>query len=508
MGLSMVGGIAGTFAWYQYSTQATTSFIGTSVGQTGVLEVSATSATAGFKRDLIAADLLAGRANNKVTPMTFGALVADGSLPANAYKNPNASKNKGSNPGSYGQAYQAATAAEDYIQYSVYVRARDAQNNLLAKDVFLTDIVLEDADHKIDKALRVHVAIDEDGDDAADKYLLFGRDAVEGLRLFGYLDCDDDGSADIKGGYQWVAGRESLVTYGNAGDFQDAIAMDDLVATVEGDGSIDPLNADNIGKKLFTTITTENKAVKVTVTVWLEGWDNRIANFQKDGVKVGALTENIYEEDASVIGEDLTGKGLYTKAAGVYTVAAGIAEPAQHYYAVDYRLVHLAKDEVIPADTYRATALATADFIDAGTVEAVNGIDVYEVIDREVSVKASKADTSDRFVKDAGNYVASSGVADNAKTYYRQVAGPVATEAVPSTTPAGTVSVEGKYKLDVDTEFNEVYVLAHGLNEAGVAYYTLAEATVDDVPMWAAATVGVDFKFGLTFDVGENAFKD
>ena len=39
LGLGIVGSITGTVAWYQYSTRATTSIIGSSGGKTGVLQI-------------------------------------------------------------------------------------------------------------------------------------------------------------------------------------------------------------------------------------------------------------------------------------------------------------------------------------------------------------------------------------------------------------------------------------------------------------------------------------
>ena len=39
-GLSIVGGVGGAVAWYQYSTRANASFIGSSVAESGVLQIS------------------------------------------------------------------------------------------------------------------------------------------------------------------------------------------------------------------------------------------------------------------------------------------------------------------------------------------------------------------------------------------------------------------------------------------------------------------------------------
>ena len=39
IGLSIAGGLGGAFAWYQYSSQVTTSFIGSSVADTSILQI-------------------------------------------------------------------------------------------------------------------------------------------------------------------------------------------------------------------------------------------------------------------------------------------------------------------------------------------------------------------------------------------------------------------------------------------------------------------------------------
>ncbi len=516
MGLSLVGGIAGTFAWYQYSTQATTSLLATNVAETGVLEISATSASAGFKRDLITADLLGARENSNVTPVTFGQIVNGDPLPADAYKNPNASLNgkAGVTPGSYEDVYEAADAAHDYIQYNIWVRAREVGNvadglKQVAKDVFLTDIVLEDyneGEHYIDSALRVHLAVDEDNNGTAEKNFLFAKDAVDGLQLYGVLDCDNDDHPDIKGGYEWKDGRNDLVYYGNAGEYQKAIAKDSLLAT-KVSGNIDPHSNDNIDKKLFTTPTSG--AAKVTVTIWLEGWDNSVASHKKN-VSLQTV-KNIYIQDETMKAESLTGKGLFTKAGNEYAVASGDAVTGTSYYAVSYEKVHLVKGSAITALTYRATADATAAFVAEGTVGAEEGEDYYIVHDKDVSssIRYAVADTSaSYFVKDSENYVpAPASEAVSGTTYYRLLAEAAGAEAVNASTATGTESVEGLYTRSGDAG-NYVFTAAHGKNVMGTTYYSLSNVNIENVPMWTGLnTIGAQFKFGLTFDVGQDAFK-
>lgn len=509
MAISMVGSIAGTVAWYQFNTRVTTSLIGTNVAETGVLEVSATSASAGFTRDLIAADLLNGRTNgSKVTPVTFGKLGAQDALPAQAYKNPRADANMdATNPGSYAEVYELADKNHDYIQYDVWFRARDVENvsggfEQVEKDVFLSDIVLEDENHAIEGALRVHLAIDENGDSTVDRNLLFAKSAVNGLQLYGVLDCDDDGKADIKGGYQWNEHRNDLVYYGNAGDYQNAVAMNDLKATKTGT-EINPVSDANIGKKIFTTPTTG--ATKVTVTIWLEGWDNSVA----EETITRAVAENQYAQIESIKAEDLTGKGLFTKSGdpAVYAAATGLAVTGTTYYAVSFEEIHLDKGVVIPANTYRASRDATAAYVAAGTVSENNGVDYYIAHDKAATVRYAEADTSAYFTESAGVYSAASGAAASGTTYYQKLATAAGTVSVAASVATGAQSVEGLYTRSGEAG-NYVFTEAHGRNVTGTDYYTLDEVNFQHVPMWSGEdTDGVEFKFGMTFDVGTNAFR-
>ncbi|MCR4911900.1 MAG: hypothetical protein K5925_05185 [Bacilli bacterium] len=334
LGVSLVGAISGTVAWYQYNTAVRTSLIGMNVAETGVLDISATSATTGFKRDLTSSEL--GIATDlNITPITWetGAnQTASSALSGTAYKNPNSALNRaakdaggGHAPGAYADVYQAAVAT-DYIQYTVYLRGRTVDNatggfTLTAEKVYLTDFVLNNVDSGvIAEGLRVHIACYDDSTSVSpDRNYLISKTAKAALPLFGKLDCDDDGIADRIGGYEWSANRDDVVTYGTDTRTQTTIAPSSLINTPDANGVI----TDDAGKLIVTTPTTADHASKLVVTVWLEGWENS-TNLQKEIQHITA------EKPAAE--SDVEGKYADRYAATAALTAGSKADGKSYYY--------------------------------------------------------------------------------------------------------------------------------------------------------------------------------
>ena len=299
MAVSLVGAITGTVAWYQYNTRVTTSLIGMNVAETGILEISATSNSTGFKRDLTTADLLtaSGRTDFNLTPVTFaGGNVTAAALPTvesalKAYKNPDKSSKvvveDGSDyatRGSYASNWDEADKTNDYIQYALYVRAREVDKvsggfTQTAEDVYLTDYVLEalgSPTKDITEAMRIHLAIDADGNGEDDTWFLLSKSAVSGIALHGMLDQDNDGIADRIGGYEWAAHRDDHIDYAKGNDYTEtATTLADQKATRDSSNNYAIASAD-AAKKLFTTPTTG--ATRITVTIWVEGWDKNLGD--------------------------------------------------------------------------------------------------------------------------------------------------------------------------------------------------------------------------------------
>lgn len=261
MGLSLIGGVGGAVAWYQYNSRVTASFIGTSVADSTVLQIGTKD---GENPIQWGRDVVSGTANeNKLAPVTFGEVLPNNVLPSTAYAYPEAGR------GAYTSGWQVAQVGKEYVQFTVYLRAMvpDATNangyKQAVKDVYLSEIVLEDATtgKSVSDALRVHLGVD------GGTNRLISKTAVTDLELSGKLDLDQDGSDDKAGGYAWETGRDADVIYGNDGDTQTTVGISDVVQARDSDGYM-PSTAND---KLICKTKADGEQ-KITITVWLEGW--------------------------------------------------------------------------------------------------------------------------------------------------------------------------------------------------------------------------------------------
>lgn len=342
MALSFVAALSGTVAWYQFNTRVSTTLIGTNVASSGVLQIKRhADGEDGWRRDLVTEDLVGHEI--KLTPVTFGALEETGALPASAHKKPAADSvwdqaedaRDAYDPDGYA-AYENAVANEDYIQYTVDIKAMQSGSQV-AKDVYLSDITFADVDGKIATTLRAHLAIDSDGDGNADIFKLISKNEVNDLEMYGYLDLNGDGIADRKGGAEWVANREKTTIYGNIGDKQSTIGAATLQASRDGEGAISGQDE----KILFTTLT--NKPVTVTVTLWIEGWDKSVVDpdnneFHVDSIKILGEKYYVATDIKDVTNFDTLGSARYKldnqNFVKVFGKAKNVAEVASYYSLV------------------------------------------------------------------------------------------------------------------------------------------------------------------------------
>lgn len=286
-GLSITGGLGGAFAWYQFNSQVRTSFIGTSVADTGVLQIGYddTSAPGGIKWTS-----MHSMPNLNFIPVTFGALASDDSLPAIAYGYPEAGRQTGTD---YGTGWRKMTGGAGfyekntgYYQYDIYLRALKANSSstgdpdhdiapgysLAAKDVYLSSMKLEDNAHPTDdtliaNALRVHLNVAGTGG----KKLLISKNAItsaDPLKLFGQMDLDGDHSPDKYFVPSSDPNYGQVVTYGNNTHTQVTKGISDVVQARDAKGNM-PATAN---EKLILTTSTTSTMSKITVTVWIEGW--------------------------------------------------------------------------------------------------------------------------------------------------------------------------------------------------------------------------------------------
>ena len=271
-GAGLVGSLSGSVAWYQYSTRATMSYMGTSVHCTEALQISLDGTN--WYSDLTSAQIQAAAGTHtgmKLQPITEGAARA---------------KNLATVPGSFkGNPiyqyfdYNHWIAADNaaYLQYNVYLRVKDingaAVDSFLAKNVYLADLTVA-ANAKPDsgyanagvtgadfaKGLRFHIT------DGTTGNLITTHTADITTKLGGALDLNNDTHNDKTVGYEW-----ETTTEGEYGD--DSLEQ---VAGKMSDFDVDDSVADFsiTGKTALGQTNTkgDTDALKFTVTIWLEGW--------------------------------------------------------------------------------------------------------------------------------------------------------------------------------------------------------------------------------------------
>ena len=286
VGLSLAGGIGGAFAWYQFNSQVTASFVGSSVADTTLLQIASTRSGAGTTESPYTYNwgksfYKTGTYNNtnkfKLIPVTFGQLVTKNGksncIPnAYAYGYPEA----GGQAGNGYENWQHINPNEGFVQFDIYLRALKADKTQIDLDVYLSDITIEavmadenqtseaDANKDVSKTVRVH--LDVSGTEADCPNRLISKETVTDLPLYGKLDLDGDGEPDKTKGYGWE--NPSVITYGTPGDTQTTTSIENTVQARDANGLM-PSTAN--GKRICRTLTG-NGAIKITVTTWLEGW--------------------------------------------------------------------------------------------------------------------------------------------------------------------------------------------------------------------------------------------
>ena len=313
VGLSLAAGIGGAFAWYQYNSQATASFVGSSVADTGVLQIGwktiddkGTPETTDDEEIMHwGRDFTITGSQAKLTPVTFGGLLTDDSDPSNvktkvlpqqAYAYPEAGAAAGYQVGTTDiPGWARAEAGKQYAQFEVYFRALaadatapgDAANKisqgykLVERNVFLSDFICKSVEENkvADEALRIHLDIEDN------ENRLLSKTAVNDLELYGGLDLDADGEKDKAVVTAWrdldsygvdehgdplYAEGDELV-YGVEGQKQSTDALSVVKQARDENGKMPTSGSAGFNKKILTTSTT--KAIKMKVTIWLEGWE-------------------------------------------------------------------------------------------------------------------------------------------------------------------------------------------------------------------------------------------
>ena len=260
IGVSLVGTITSTLAWYQYATSAQVAYTGTTSHCTKMLKISSDNGDT-WGNDIVLSD-------TNFAPITTGEQAKNEALPTNFYAQPDKKQ------GAY-SSWSLATA-DDYAKYDILVKVNDVSETSpqLQNDVYITDVTIVDAATNLDlsEAIRVHIATTYGSNQH--KYFLFAK-SVTSTAVGGYLDVDCDGKYDTYG-YDW---DDSKVIYGDATDdghgnltpaLQTSYKSTDssVVASETSTGDIDTTTGVSIGQ----TSATTGQYLKITITIWLEGW--------------------------------------------------------------------------------------------------------------------------------------------------------------------------------------------------------------------------------------------
>ena len=280
MGAALAGSVSGTVAWFQYSTRAQAAFIGTTAHCSEALEikanaVGATASATGFSTELTASQVASAceLTGTAIEPITYGAaLAADDALTVSNFKR---------NPIYQHFDYDEWIAADNtnYYQFELNFRVKDIDGEstatYLSKDLYLIDLDIVSLDandaldtHDLYKAVRVHI-------NCGDNNLLFANNGDETkttvtTALGAQMDLNNDGKVDTTEGYEWNPG--STEAYGDD-------SLEQVANNTEGYSFADDSDPSDIdGTALGTILANEKGGLKVTVTMWLEGWQELSEN--------------------------------------------------------------------------------------------------------------------------------------------------------------------------------------------------------------------------------------
>ena len=228
LGAALVGSISGTVAWYQYSTRASTAYLGTSAGTSGNLKLRIKGSNTwlnslthediksyleGLNLGQNIIPITAGNINEDAALNKIGGTGADKDLPK-FYKNPvrSFSENVPYTSESWLKADQSMYVSIPlelcFIEFDG-VKTNDEDKAYLEKDVYISDLLIQEDwqntkdtnDYKdLSSAVRVHISSYRDDDDSeghADSAFnrLISKDGGSILTK-GYLDLDGDNIDD------------------------------------------------------------------------------------------------------------------------------------------------------------------------------------------------------------------------------------------------------------------------------------------------------------------------
>ncbi len=286
-GMSLVGSIFGTVAWYQYSTRATASIMGSDAAVSENLQITLGNGTTGanWKTDLTRNDIYNYMKDPTGTDMAFAVKPCTN---VGAEKTENGGDkfvlNKDGALGTFYShpVYQYAdytqwnTTTSDYIQFDLTLKS-NVKGKYTWGDkslpVYLADLKIVQSGDKTDitDAVRVHFSAKSSKDNSVVNTLVSknGGDTLTN----GKLDLNGDSKDDTPKEKYDFDGEQTALTYGHDGSKQTSYKFEtEVKPTVDAKGKLSG------GHALGTLY--EDSTLTVTVTMWLEGWQKFGTNDQ------------------------------------------------------------------------------------------------------------------------------------------------------------------------------------------------------------------------------------
>ena len=297
---SMAGSLAGTIAWYQYSTRATASVAGTDASTYGNLQLAfgyfkeeTDGQKFGFKSDSITdpsdkaiwkTDAGTEALANYISSYRKEELAVTEDANVQEFKPVTARLN---DDGSIDKFYSHPVyqynelsswneaSFTDYITFPLTLRLASNTTAESGYPVYLQDLRLQSTDSLLSKALRVEYSSQAFVKDSTDESKFVKSGTVTNVLLseeggetytYGPLDLNGDGVFDSEK-FTYDFDKKNVITYGQDGSKQNSVKQADIAAKDDGKGK---LTAKETTKSLGTI--PQDGYLQVNVTIWLEGW--------------------------------------------------------------------------------------------------------------------------------------------------------------------------------------------------------------------------------------------
>ena len=311
---ALVGSITGTFAWYQYSTKATVSMHGKSVGTSKNLQIKIGDGE--FESGNLTWNEIAATLDNAVLvdeddvdegyeplllkPLSNGGYAEandDGKQPLNT-RTIEAEEEEEEDVietawwGNPEGGLDLPEASDGFIQFKFNVRYVESDGTTITypeAELYITDIGSKIVNTAKDMrfALRVHIQFGE-GDDA--KYCLFNPFVEDDDDVDLIATISDELDTNV---YDWEEAQEQVYqlpqdrytaaeaeedesitagAYKNEHNTLHSLSHEEVLQTIKADGSIDEEDDEKVSVTIPGSEDEDYEGIEVTVTAWLEGF--------------------------------------------------------------------------------------------------------------------------------------------------------------------------------------------------------------------------------------------